>query len=102
MSTLIKPLDKYIYLGELAYRLKFETDRVLIIDKLTEYYKKNKKRLHVKKILDLDGLSVICADYWFNIRPSNTEPLLRFRIEGKNRKKLEKIRNDVEKSIPAK
>jgi phosphomannomutase len=30
----------------------------------------------------LDGLSVDCGDFWFNVRPSNTEPLLRLNLEA--------------------
>ena len=30
----------------------------------------------------LDGLTVDCGDWWFNVRPSNTEPLLRLNVEG--------------------
>ena len=33
----------------------------------------------------LDGLSVDAGDFWFNVRPSNTEPLLRLRLEAKDR-----------------
>jgi phosphomannomutase len=31
---------------------------------------------------DLDGLTVQYADWWFNLRPSNTEPLLRLNVEA--------------------
>ncbi len=33
---------------------------------------------------ELDGLTVQYDDYWFNLRPSNTEPLLRLNIEAAN------------------
>ena len=46
----------------------------------------------------LDGISVWFKDYWFNIRPSNTEPLLRLNIEADNSKLLEdKIKEIVGK-----
>jgi len=32
---------------------------------------------------DLDGLTVQFKDWWFNVRPSNTEPLLRLNVEAK-------------------
>ena len=32
----------------------------------------------------LDGLTVDCGDWWFNLRPSNTEPLLRLNLEAAN------------------
>ena len=34
---------------------------------------------------DLDGLTVDCGDWWFNLRPSNTEPLLRLNLEAADR-----------------
>ena len=33
----------------------------------------------------LDGLTVDCGDWWFNLRPSNTEPLLRLNLEANDR-----------------
>ncbi|HIH54467.1 TPA: phosphomannomutase/phosphoglucomutase [Candidatus Woesearchaeota archaeon] len=99
ISSLIKPLDKYIYLGELTYKLKFDADKVLLVDKVKEYFKKNRKKLSVKKNFELDGISIVAKDFWFNLRPSNTEPILRFRLEGKNRKKVEKIKKEVEKIL---
>jgi len=33
----------------------------------------------------LDGISIDRGDYWFNVRPSNTEPLLRIRLEAKTK-----------------
>jgi phosphomannomutase len=37
------------------------------------------------RIEKIDGLSVSFHDYWFNIRPSNTEPVLRLRLEAKEK-----------------
>jgi phosphomannomutase len=34
---------------------------------------------------DLDGLTVDCGPWWFNLRPSNTEPLLRLNLEAPHR-----------------
>jgi phosphomannomutase len=44
---------------------------------------------------ELDGLSVQHADWSFNVRPSNTEPLVRLNAEGKDAATLAEIRNDV-------
>jgi phosphomannomutase len=35
------------------------------------------------KLTTLDGVSMDCGDFWFNVRPSNTEPLLRLRLEAR-------------------
>jgi phosphomannomutase len=43
----------------------------------------------------LDGLTVSHADWTFNVRPSNTEPLLRLNVEGRDRAMMERVRDDV-------
>ena len=43
----------------------------------------------------LDGLTVSHADWTFNVRPSNTEPLLRLNAEGRDRATMERVRDDV-------
>jgi phosphomannomutase len=43
----------------------------------------------------LDGLTVSHADWSFNVRPSNTEPLLRLNAEGRDRVIMERVRDDV-------
>jgi phosphomannomutase len=43
----------------------------------------------------LDGLTVNYKDWWFNVRPSNTEPLLRLNVEGDTRALMEKGRDEV-------
>jgi phosphomannomutase len=43
----------------------------------------------------LDGLTVETDDWWFNVRASNTEPLLRLNVEGKDTATMERVRNEV-------
>ena len=43
----------------------------------------------------LDGLSVSHSDWTFNVRPSNTEPLLRLNVEGKDEATMVATRDDV-------
>jgi phosphomannomutase len=43
----------------------------------------------------LDGLTVTTDDWWFNVRPSNTEPLLRLNVEGKDEQTMQRVRDDV-------
>jgi phosphomannomutase len=43
----------------------------------------------------LDGLSVIGDTWWFNLRPSNTEPLLRLNVEAKSAGAMGKLRDEV-------
>lgn len=43
----------------------------------------------------MDGLTVDGGDWWFNVRPSNTEPLLRLNVEAKDSATMERLRDDV-------
>ena len=44
---------------------------------------------------ELDGLTVSAADWWFNLRPSNTEPLLRLNVEARDAATVARIRDEV-------
>ena len=43
----------------------------------------------------MDGLTVDGGDWWFNVRPSNTEPLLRLNVEAKDEETMRRLRDDV-------
>jgi phosphomannomutase len=43
------------------------------------------------KMLYLDGISFEGADYWFNVRPSNTEPLVRINVESSNKERTQAV-----------
>jgi phosphomannomutase len=44
---------------------------------------------------DLDGMTVSAPDWWFNLRPSNTEPLLRLNVEAVDGGTMEAVRDEV-------
>jgi phosphomannomutase len=44
---------------------------------------------------ELDGLTVSGVDWWFNLRPSNTEPLLRLNVEAPDETSMSKLRDEV-------
>jgi phosphomannomutase len=46
-------------------------------------------------MLELDGVSVEYADWWFNVRCSNTEPLVRLNLEAKNPSLMEAKRDEL-------
>jgi phosphomannomutase len=58
-----------------------------------------KIREHFKdcELEELDGISIYCKKFWFNLRPSNTEPLLRLNLEADDertmKEKVEEIKN---------
>ena len=47
------------------------------------------------KIDHLDGLTVELGDWWFNLRPSNTEPLLRLNVEAGDDETLQSRRDEL-------
>ncbi len=47
------------------------------------------------KLVEIDGLSVINDTWWFNIRKSNTEPLLRLNCEAKTKERMEQLRDEL-------
>jgi phosphomannomutase len=47
------------------------------------------------QIDDLDGLTISSDNWWFNVRPSNTEPLLRLNCEGNSSEIMQQIRDEV-------
>ena len=59
-----------------------------MIAKLAEKYKDGKQDL-------LDGLTVEYPDWWVNVRPSNTEPLLRVTLEADNKELFDSKRDEI-------
>jgi len=72
MSQILKPLQRYYSPGEINYEVQ---DKDGAIAKLAERYKDG-------SIDYLDGLTVEFDTWWFNVRKSNTEPLLRLNLEA--------------------
>jgi phosphomannomutase len=72
LSELRKPFDRYAASGEINTRVE---DPSAVIEKVAEAYADAEQDR-------LDGLTVDLGDWWFNLRPSNTEPLLRLNLEA--------------------
>ena len=72
LSQLLAPLDRYAASGEINTRVA-DVDEVL-----------RRVSAHFAAFAQdtLDGLTVEGGDWWFNLRPSNTEPLLRLNLEA--------------------
>jgi len=90
ISELVKPLRKYSQSGEINSEVK-DTDAKM--KELEETYKDAEKTLHI------DGISIYFKDYWFNVRKSNTEPLLRLNLEADSKELMEQKRDEVLKLI---
>ncbi|MDP3970707.1 MAG: phosphomannomutase/phosphoglucomutase [bacterium] len=72
----VRPYRKYAHSGEINSAVK---DKEGIMNKLLEIYEAD-----AKSISKLDGITVEYEDYWFNVRPSNTESVLRLNLESIN------------------
>lgn len=55
----------------------------------------NRYKSTTTKISYLDGLTIEADDWWFNLRPSNTEPVMRLNIEAENQKTLEDLTKEI-------
>jgi phosphomannomutase len=91
LSELVKEHDKYLASGE----INFEVDNKKTTMKQIEKQFKAK----AKSIDWLDGITAWFPDWWFNVRPSNTEPLLRLNIEADNQKVLGKTEKELVRTI---
>jgi len=89
LSQLVKPLRKYYSSGEINMQVKYKD---AVFAALEAEYKDAEKDY-------LDGLTVEYSDWWFNLRASNTEPLIRLNLEADNRKTMEEKRNEILKII---
>jgi len=90
LSELVDEYDKYPSSGEINFKV---ADKESVMKQLEAEYREKAESTDW-----LDGVSVWFKDWWFNVRPSNTEPLLRLNIEANDRRLLEdKIKELVNK-----
>ena len=90
-SELIKPYKKYFHSGEINLVVE---DKLGKIKEIEELYKGE-----AKEVNNLDGIMVDMGDFWFNLRPSNTEAKLRLNLEATSNKLMEEKRDEVLKVI---
>jgi phosphomannomutase len=88
LSDLLAPIDPYVRSGEINSEVE---DQTATLEKLEEHYAEREDA----KIDHLDGLTVDFGDWWFNLRPSNTEPLLRLNVEASDRATMERERDEI-------
>ena len=84
LSELLKPFNRYVASGEINTVVK---DIPSKLQAIREKYGQD------HQIDELDGITVSTKDYWFNVRASNTEPLLRLNVEGDTKAIMEKARD---------
>ena len=88
LSELARPIKRYFHTGEINFEVK---DKEGKIKKIEEKY----WALQSAKVSHLDGLKVEFSDWWFSLRASNTEPLLRLNLEAKTKKLMEEKKKEI-------
>jgi phosphomannomutase len=83
LSKLVEPLKKYHASGEINSKV---ADVPSVLAKIKDRYSDG-------HMFELDGISVEYSDWWFNVRASNTEPLLRLIVEAKEKATMEEKRD---------
>ena len=95
LSALIGRIEKYQNSGEINFKLDRKQEAM---DAVRDYFM---SREEATASMDFDGYRVEFPDWWFNIRPSNTEPYLRFLCEATTKElldeKVAKVREIVER-----
>jgi phosphomannomutase len=89
LSALVKSIDPYFRSGEINSQVD---DIPKKLQEIETHYSSGKIDL-------LDGVTVDFGNWWFNVRPSNTEPLLRLNIEANTKEKLEEKEEELLKLI---
>lgn len=86
LSEILESFDRYFSSGEINTQVKDASKSIKLV---------RKKYENENEIDELDGLTVSSQKWWFNLRPSNTEPLLRLNVEADSPKLMAEIRDTV-------
>ena len=88
LSKILKPYCRYVASGEINSEV---LDAQNSMNEIAEKFGESAGN----EVDHLDGLTVNGDTWWFNVRASNTEPLLRLNVEAKTEARMEKIRDEV-------
>ena len=89
LSELVEPLKKYFQSGEINFE----------VDDAGKVLAEAEKKFADGEIKKIDGVTIIYPDWWFNLRRSNTEPLVRLNLEADTRELLDEKLKEVKKVI---
>ncbi len=87
LSQLLQPLDKGVRSGEINSKVSDVQGKLKALE---EHFSKG-----AQNVDHLNGLTIEYPDWWFNVRPSNTEPLLRLNVEANTRELMEQKRDEL-------
>jgi phosphomannomutase len=90
LSALIDRIKKYENSGEINYKIEKKKEAM---EAVREFFTNEEKPL---AFFDFDGYRIEFEKWWFNIRPSNTEPYLRLLVEATSEKLLQEKLDKIE------
>ena len=93
LSELVAPIDRYANTGELNFRIE---DKAGAMARLRDHFV---SKVEPEALYDFDGYRIEYRDWWFNVRPSNTEPYLRLIVEARTPEMLAERRAEIEKVL---
>lgn len=93
VSSLISKIKAYENSGEINYKIE---NKSAAMESLKNHFTGIEKPLN---FFDFDGYRIEYADWWFNVRPSNTEPYLRLIVEAKNIELLKQKVHEIDEII---
>ena len=85
LSELVAPIQRYHASGEINSEVQ---DPEAVLDMIKQEYSDG-------SLIELDGISVEYSDWWFNVRMSNTEPLVRLNLEARTQAEMEAKREEL-------
>jgi len=92
LSELLAPLNRYLSTGEINTKV---ADPLATIARIKAAFQEGDETNHRYEIDELDGVTVTATDWWFNVRASNTEPLLRLNAEAGTAEELAELKDRV-------
>jgi phosphomannomutase len=87
LSSMLAPFDRYAMSGEINTQV---SDVPAATDRIRRAFADR-----ARDIEDFDGMTVTGDGWWFNVRPSNTEPLLRLNVEASDEASMAQVRDEV-------
>jgi len=91
LSQLRTKYETYYQSGEINFEVE---DRAKVLELVRSYYEEQEVAID-----DLDGITVTGDSWWLNVRPSNTEPLIRLNVEAKQEERMLALVEEAKKVI---
>ncbi|MBU1126174.1 MAG: phosphomannomutase/phosphoglucomutase [Patescibacteria group bacterium] len=88
-AEFVEPYKIYVHSGELNFTVD---DKVAAMQRIKDHFQDG-------ELNELDGISITYPNFWFNVRPSNTEPILRFALEAVDEDTMEQKRSEITQLI---